>query len=803
MLEHISDAIVVTDAHFQVVYWNRAAEQIYGWTAAEAQGRFVGDLYHTEYLDDAEPEAVCLLLTTGHWKGRVRQTSRKDGRVAYILASVNNRQDAQGQFCGSIAVNRDISETYVAEQRLWQTEKTVHEQLKEIAALYRATSVLLQSADLQGLAEHIVRVVVAEFTQIDCGLMLLAKDGHNILRAARAGSYAVKASASLTLDQMGLVASAIRLGHVIYAPDVRLDPRYIPNEPRTRSELVIPLKTDKRVLGALDLQSENVDGFSEKDRRILNLFAEQASVALERALLYEELREAAKALESKIAERTADLERINERVTAILNSTTDSILFLDKQGHIQQANPAFDQLFAYPEDEAFSLPLVALVSPQESDALDQAMATLLATGRPQRLEVQAQRRDGTSFPADLALAPIESAKGIRAIVASFRDISAYKAVETALRQSEANIQAVFESTSLAFILIDPDYRLIAFNKIALERGFLIFHKVMQAGMDVHEFVLPQDLEGFEENFHAALRGSYRLVEKCLPRKDGGRDIWFEVRYSPVLDPRGNVMGVCMTSDNITERKQTEIALREALAREKELNEMKTRFVSMVSHDFRTPLTSIQLSVGTLEKYLDRMDEAKRAYRFRSIYQQIEHLTRLLEQVLFVTRAESNKLNFQPKTLDMVHFCQEIIEDFRSTVGSKNHLLFNLTGTTRPLEADDLLLRQALTNLLSNALKYSPNHQPVSLNLAFQADALVLEVKDQGLGIPAKDQAHLFETFHRASNVGSIQGTGLGLYITKQVVDLHGGTIDFTSQEGVGTTFWVHLPYQARSKKNLT
>jgi signal transduction histidine kinase len=168
------------------------------------------------------------------------------------------------------------------------------------------------------------------------------------------------------------------------------------------------------------------------------------------------------------------------------------------------------------------------------------------------------------------------------------------------------------------------------------------------------------------------------------------------------------------------------------------------------------------------------------------------MTALLEDVLTLGRMESGRTEFNPEPLDLDAFLREINDEFQQT-RKIQHLTYVSFGCASPVQVDRKLMRQVFTNLLSNAVKYSPADSPITVELAFEAKEVFIRVKDNGIGIPTKDQMQLFNAFYRAANVGSISGTGLGLAIAKHAVDLHGGTIAVESEIGKGTTFTVAIP----------
>lgn len=245
--------------------------------------------------------------------------------------------------------------------------------------------------------------------------------------------------------------------------------------------------------------------------------------------------------------------------------------------------------------------------------------------------------------------------------------------------------------------------------------------------------------------------------------------------------------------NISDRKRAEESLRRALAQEKELSELKSRIIATISHEYRTPLTTIASSAQMLERYRDKWDEDKQLKHFGRIQSSVQHMTALVNDVLFLNQAEFEKLEFQPAPLDIVVFFRDVMEELQPIVSEEHRLTFTSCGECREYDLDAKLLRQILTNLLSNAIKYSPDGGTVYVSLHCEETRMIFQVQDEGIGIPQEDQQKLFESFSRASNVGIIAGTGLGLSIVKKCVNLHGGEIAVESEVGLGTTFTVTLP----------
>ncbi len=244
---------------------------------------------------------------------------------------------------------------------------------------------------------------------------------------------------------------------------------------------------------------------------------------------------------------------------------------------------------------------------------------------------------------------------------------------------------------------------------------------------------------------------------------------------------------------------TQMELRIALEKEQELNELKSRFISMTSHEFRTPLTTILGSAELLEHYSHKWSEEKKAVHFERIHSNVQHLVQLLNDVLIIGQAEAGKLEFNPEALDVVQFCCNLVEQIQLTTKSGHMIAFSCQFPELDGYLDEKLLRHILSNLLSNAIKYSPTGNTVKFELNCQRGQVIFQIQDEGIGIPLEDQQHLFEAFHRSKNVGNIPGTGLGLAIVKRSVDLHRGQITVNSEVGVGTTFTVTIPLSKESQ----
>lgn len=231
----------------------------------------------------------------------------------------------------------------------------------------------------------------------------------------------------------------------------------------------------------------------------------------------------------------------------------------------------------------------------------------------------------------------------------------------------------------------------------------------------------------------------------------------------------------------------------SLAKEKQLNAFKSQIIATVSHEYRTPLTSILAAASTLVKHSQQLDESKQERFLGIIEQKARYMSKLVDNMLLVNQFELEKPKFQPIRLDLLQFFSDLIEQERETVGDRHELIFQITGNNQDFWGDRGLLQQIFTNLISNAIKYSPDGGTVEFHLIGKESQVLFYIKDQGIGIPIADQENLFQSFSRGSNVDTIPGTGLGLAIAKACVELHGGDITLSSQVGQGTKVTVSLP----------
>jgi PAS domain S-box-containing protein len=369
-------------------------------------------------------------------------------------------------------------------------------------------------------------------------------------------------------------------------------------------------------------------------------------------------------------------------------------------------------------------------------------------------------------------------------------IERYQAVEE-LRKSEARYRTLIEKVALGVVVVQEDCMVFVNPSMVATTGYATEKLLGQPFLSLfHPDDKAEAMARCSNTVQPSFESGYRAR---VVRVDGKiRSLEFsEVRIQWSMQPASLLFAV-----DITERLQAEDAQRLALQEQTELNAMKSRFITMASHEFRTPLATIHGSVDLLRHYQTRLSADQKRLTLVKIDDAVQRMTAMLENVLLIGHADSGQLAFKPQALTLVPFLQGMFDDLQFGLykhHKKVRLISDLPQSEPQYLLDSDLVRHIFGNLVSNALKYSPNTTQVTVAVCLKNRHLIVTVSDDGIGIPEGDLTHLFSNFHRAGNVGLVPGTGLGLSIVKDAVNLHGGDIQVTSQLGQGSCFTVRLP----------
>lgn len=247
-------------------------------------------------------------------------------------------------------------------------------------------------------------------------------------------------------------------------------------------------------------------------------------------------------------------------------------------------------------------------------------------------------------------------------------------------------------------------------------------------------------------------------------------------------------------EEVIERKKAEEEVRKSLEKERELNELKSKFVSIASHEFRTPLSTVLSSASLIQQYKEKKDYDKQDKHILRIKSSVNHLTQILNDFLSLGKLEEGKIDVNKESIDVQDFLNEIGEEVGAFLKEGQNVTVQCFPGAKEIGTDARILRNIMFNLISNASKYSDINKSIHLSCELKNGKMNFRIKDEGIGIPKEDQKHLFDRFYRASNAGNVQGTGLGLNIVKRYVELLDGEITFTSEYGTGSTFSISIPH---------
>lgn len=469
-----------------------------------------------------------------------------------------------------------------------------------------------------------------------------------------------------------------------------------------------------------------------------------------------------------------------------------------KTGRITYTNPAFEAFWGTSASALAEQPWLWL---EKVDPVDRQGVQRLQLGGPGMVAGQTLDYSVTRSPGDTArlrqrVIPMHDATDkVLRIIHLASDItwqldttSRLRAEITRRTDSEAKYQAVVENVNEG-ILITAAGRILYANPKALQ--LIGVDDATAKSKPFIEFIHLEDRERVLNNHMRRMGGEQVENYYHFRVAHGNTDTrWLEIS-AVVFEWQGKPATLNFLTD-VTLKRQAEQDMKIALLRERELSELKSRFIAVASHEFRTPLAAILSSVELLDTYGDTFPQSERHKLLGQIKTAVARMNGMVEQVLMTSRLEAGGFSFKPVPLAIADLLVQVVVEMERGDAQAARIEVQCNALDDLRMADERLVRHIVTNLLGNALKYSPPDSAVRFSARCAGDVLRISVCDLGLGIPAEDLPRLFETFHRGTNVGNIAGTGIGLHIVKQCVDLHRGKIEVASQPGQGTTFTVHL-----------
>ncbi len=767
-LSSIGDAVIATDVHGRVTLINTVAESLTGWNSADALGQDIANIFRivNEETRQVVESPVERALREGAVVGLANHTLliARDGAERPIDDSGAPIRDRQGAITGVVLVFRDITARMQAEDTL---------------------------ARYQLLSEHARDI-----------MLFIGQDGR-VVEANRA------AVAAYGYDRDAL------LGKTIY--DLR-DPASAP---------------------AVDAQMEQADSsgilFETVHRRADGtLFPVEVSAI---GALIDRRRVLISIIRDISVRRR--IEAAQAQLAAIVQSTDDAIIGKTLEGTIISWNAAAERIYGYSAEEAIGRSIQMLAPPDRSDDIPQILERIKHGERIARLETTRMRKDGTLIPVSLTISPILDANGtITAASTIARDISERRqaadrsahlqTIATALSEALTPAQVAdvvitqcitaigAQAGSIALLSEDGDtlevvgasgypvHVLNSWRRFSLSQAIPLAEAVRSKTMILIE--LPAALAERYPQLgqpavpeHHAWAAIPLLVEG---RVSGALGLSFGQAREFSIDERAFLLTLASQCAQALERARLYEAERQARERAEAAVRLRDQFLSIAAHELKTPLTSLLGYAQLFQRRTLRAGSLGEADQraLGVIVAQASRLNRMVAALLDIARIESGQLNIQRAPLDLCELARRVVEEAREQA-EEHPLEITCQPEQLLIEGDDLRLEQVLQNLIQNAIKYSPPGAPVSVRVELQGAHASVAVVDRGIGIPEAARVRLFQRFYRAPNVDErqISGMGIGLFVVKEIVMLHDGTVEVESVEGQGSTFTIRLPLMPSDK----
>ncbi|MCG2462342.1 PAS domain S-box protein [Flavobacteriaceae bacterium F89] len=496
------------------------------------------------------------------------------------------------------------------------------------------------------------------------------------------------------------------------------------------------------------------------------------------------------------------IEESQTMKTAALEAALNGIVITDAQREdnpVIYYNPTFEKITGYSGDEILNRNCRFLHADDKDQEGIKTIRDSIKNGEKCRVQIRNYKKDGTLFWNEVSINPIRDKAGkITHFVGIQNDITERKIAE----------QEIFH---LAKIFNESLNEIYVFDADTLKFINVNYGASKMTGYTLEEFktLSPLDLKPdfSESQFRKLIEpivhdNSKKLQFETVHRRKDGTTYPVEVHIQSSINSDRNMMVATILDitdkKNYTKKleqtveKRTE-QLKKALESEKELNELKTKFLSMVSHEFKTPLSGILTSATLIGKYTKEEQQDKRDKHLKTIMGAVYHLTNILDDFLSIERMEKGKESYQLSDFSLSKMINEVVYNANMLLKNGQHINYPQNIEDVTVYQDERIASLTLTNLLHNAIKYAPEDTEIDLRVELTDDMMVFHIKDNGIGIPEKDQKHIFDRYFRSENVLLTQGTGIGLNIVKAHLENLGGRIYFKSTENKGSTFTVEMP----------
>lgn len=581
-----------------------------------------------------------------------------------------------------------------------------------------------------------------------------------------------------------------------------------------KSVIDIGIKESGKTIGVICLEHTNYrrEWFEDEVTFVIHI-AEQLSILFS-------------SYKKKVIEE--ELEKSERQYRTLIENLNEAIMLVDNDDRVLFVNEKFQELLGYTSEEIIGkVGYEILLHPSEKHKIISANLERIK-GRGGQYEARFVKKNGEYVDFLINGSPVfDNFGNVIGSLGALTDITERKKAEEIIKIKSENFKRIFDIAPFGMVIasLGPEAIILNVNKAhceIIERSSddligkqtnLFFEESVFAELSM---IFQRDgmIKNYEYSFVTPL-GNKKIIllstffiefdnQLCtlsvIEDVTAKRQIEIEleqhrINLERLIKERTSELELVnkQLQEEIVKQKQAEEKVRKALEKEIELNELKTKFISIASHEFRTPLATMLSSTELVDLFHKNNAEEKFQLQLQRIRNNINHLTEIIDDVLVISRNDAGEVKCDKVFVKADDFLQEIIEDTKILLSPIHQLNYNNSIQNEQIFIDPKLFRVVLMNLISNAIKYSPEGGIVGVEILKQKKKIIFKISDQGIGIPTRDHKKLFEPFHRSDNVGSIRGTGLGLAIVKKYVDLHSGSIKIKSKEGEGSTFIVSIP----------
>ncbi len=813
LFKKLQDVFFKIDLQGNIIQLSPSIEKITGYKQSDLINTNIRDYLineNTSYNDFLKK-----LNKTGRINGYLIKVKHKYNSPHYFLVNSQYTLGEDGHIDGIDGIARDVTETIIAKNR--------------VSILYHIAENINSASNLKELYDNIYFTLHSTLQINNFYIALVNEKTGDIEFPYYKDDQSVQYDVVNLNDSHSFTAKVIKNGELLILTKEEIA-RIVKNssiiyDSMPHNWIGIPLKVANRVIGAIGIM--NLDPLKLADKEeigLLNTIAEQIAIAIDRNIMIEEVRAAC------------------NRAELIFTVSPSCLLVIDLNYNIISCNKRLEELTGYSSDEVInkncsilseSLPDEIYLFFTDSDKKGFSQIESIIRTKYGKYKIVSKNFD---YLKD------NESKIIGAII-SLVDITKIKETENELLwQLSANYaiaeisRAIISSENLDKLstqilnnlcgLTRTDFALIIYitksNNIEISSGFgiesyneeeisnklIMIRELWLNAIENEEPMLINDSNN-KTRFSVLQRtfpdfNSFILAPAISSRELQGlvilgtRKREYQHKDLELANRFASLFGIAY------QRFKAEQSIRAALVKEQELSELKSKFIMMVSHEYRTPLSAIILSSEILKEYGDKLSTKEKEKHYERINQSIKSMTKLLDDIITFNKIDSGLVQFNPELIDIESFIKSLVHELNLVYRNKCKINLRFHNDNGLICLDEKLIRQILINLLSNAIKYSFDGSEVDFDVLITQDYIEFVIKDYGLGIPDEDKKNLFQPFFRGSNVESISGTGLGLNLVKNCVDLHKGSINFESKFGVGTKFDViiptnHKPNQSQSK----